>query len=1379
MLRSPLLGEEPYSLKMYDPAAGDVVPTDTQLRDEKVQAAMERLSTLQGEAPSADGFFGQFGADVAKGIGSMSTLRRGPMGMFEAEKGSYLAGELGKGRSYDESKVASEVYATGAYILENIGAGKILKVGTTAGKATASAVARRVAEAMAGEGLTEASQKFYEDSVRTIATEDEWDTRKTLTDSAYMFAVGAGAGGGISTSIAAGKGSFDAALSGVESLSDPMSLRDQDLTDWSVDKTVDPDFNTEVFREELEAQAPENETEEEALVRQSSDDMFMAVLGSPRMDFTTVGEKVPFNRAIDKTTDWFKRNFRTRGMKPEAAQRAIENRNNAVREAEGKIARVDMEYNHHLRAYAKSKNLDPDKLSDALGPALSGEEKIPDFIRGKEEAKPLLGAITKMRSFMDEYTERLIDFGVIHETSAKDARRRIGSHVYRQFAAYKPQKVSLQTILEPSFLENMEGTEVFQQTRDRLKVERSPEYIAEFFDDEDTAHLVDDATKQRIRTDINRFKRQEIDEIPNLPSVLTRHNQERAEADLKRLTDKDAVQTRLGQHEDVVKSADVSATKARAFWPTSRLTEEVQKQYEEHRPAIEDQRTSRADEMDSRAIELDLELLGIPDTDPAKTLRIKGEIKRLKSLASELREPLPGVGPKGRPSKADIEGRKDIYVDVLQRSLAAKDKSPITEEADFDQYRLLAEEAVQLPKYIREFLGEYSDPRKLFLSHMHQAVRALEAQKSLDVIMGIGINGGWLTKRPKGENYVQISGGSHPISNYYAPKEIAESLNGVPIARSHLLPVAVQQLNAMAKVMATVGSLPAQARNHLANTGLYLAAGHNPLAIFGMSGGRASYGVVKDMVMGKWSNEERNLKQDEYNRYGLLGTGQIDEAMEYINSMKSSSMGQMVGGKVPGAAKKLGGKTATLFKRLYSGGDDFWKISMYEAEKSRLQRLFPDDSKNPGNNITKKSVEDTAGALAGNLLPNYSKLSQGIRDLRSGNLGSGLGVAGYFVAPFPSFYAEVARNQKNVLSLARFEVGGKPPSWLPPLRTEDGSVILARSPSMGFKRYAGTAAAHSLSIAAIPAAAAWVFAKATERDADDWGDENEWLSRLVPNWDRYSSMSILKRDEKTGTISYISWQYTNPFGMLQVPARVSSQMARGEDVDPAAAASEAMGFVTGGEIGISNVAEGVSGKEWRGVGRPVKDLWTRNEDLMSKVQKGGEHIAKSLTPKTATLAYDVLAAGPLEEFLGNPRGKDPFVEAGTSLGFRVSEVEPSFVVKESLKKLDSGYGDAWRDAFTENYDPQAQTKFMDRLTGREPGASGKAKRNWARTQREFADTMEALIGLAPGRSEKRKRDFVMDLIEGNRNWASRVKVDEYEDIIDRVWVTPTFEIEGD
>ena len=330
---------------------------------------------------------------------------------------------------------------------------------------------------------------------------------------------------------------------------------------------------------------------------------------------------------------------------------------------------------------------------------------------------------------------------------------------------------------------------------------------------------------------------------------------------------------------------------------------------------------------------------------------------------------------------------------------------------------------IELPKVVRELLGEIENPSEAIVISIAKASKLYENMKFYSTFENLGMKGNYVftrdnvplrgateaAKAKDWKNFKEITGTNSdldgkyttiPMYNALMKREETFGLNE-GIYGYFLAAKGLSQANK------TVFSLTTNIRNISGGAQFGLANGLNPLK------------GTKDTMQTLWAGIHKkgdDAVVEKYNEYlglGIINTNvKVNEFRKLINAGFDDGLKGAIGavetqlaktGRVGAVVGKGLGKTARGAEKFYLAVDDFYKINAYEQELKTLKEAFP---KTP-----EKVLRNEASEVIKNTFPNYDRVPPGVKSLRELPFGN-----------FISFPAEIVRTSTNILTRVGKEI---------------------------------------------------------------------------------------------------------------------------------------------------------------------------------------------------------------------------------------------------------------------------------------------------------------------------------------------------------------------
>ena len=340
----------------------------------------------------------------------------------------------------------------------------------------------------------------------------------------------------------------------------------------------------------------------------------------------------------------------------------------------------------------------------------------------------------------------------------------------------------------------------------------------------------------------------------------------------------------------------------------------------------------------------------------------------------------------------------------------------------------------------------------------------------------------------------------------------------------------------------------------------------------------------------------------------------------------------------------------------YTAEDDFWKITSWVSEKSRLGRNFEKAGIKPGDMVRRfdgtmteygeKFLKEEAADIVKNNIPNYARVSDFVRGLRKLPIGN-----------FVSFPAEILRTSTNIVNRGLKEINYKH-------TLADGRVVKPLQ-GIGYQRLAGMGA----TTVAVP----YGVVEAAKMIYDVSEDEMEALRRYVADWSKNSTLVPIK-DKETGKFKYVDFSHANAYDTLTRPIQtILNSVASGREDEDGMMDDFVSGLFTATkELGLPFVSESIWTEALsdiyfrRGRTQEGFQVWNPEDTYGDRVYKGLSHLVKSQAPFSwPTLKRLDVAFTPVDIIQDKPGAYDKYGlsydlsdELQGFFGLRAVEVNP-------------------------------------------------------------------------------------------------------------------------
>jgi len=356
--------------------------------------------------------------------------------------------------------------------------------------------------------------------------------------------------------------------------------------------------------------------------------------------------------------------------------------------------------------------------------------------------------------------------------------------------------------------------------------------------------------------------------------------------------------------------------------------------------------------------------------------------------------------------------------------------------------RRLGEE--ELPKEIRDLMGEYSDPIHNFVTTMRKISAHERNAEFLTKVKEIGMGKFLFTiadKIPKGFDYKISTEGSasmSPLAGYSTSKEIVQAFEALEPMTDHLLEDIMPDVAFLSKLTGlvnwnkTVGSYVTHMRNVFGNVYFMAANGYigynkdtNPWAAaikaigqdLGFRADKFGTPMVRSKEAAFIEDVLQTLKErgviDQNPELSVLKDLFREKMSDDALSMRTYGQKKTKTEKVVAGAKAIPKK----LNRLYRAEDDFFKILSFMIESQRYSKAIFGKGYRDLNSDQKVEIDEHVAEIVKNILPNYNKIGKAFQTASKS----------IFLSNFISFQVEAFRTSFNTVALAYNEGRSKNP----------------------------------------------------------------------------------------------------------------------------------------------------------------------------------------------------------------------------------------------------------------------------------------------------------------------------------------------------------------
>jgi len=507
-----------------------------------------------------------------------------------------------------------------------------------------------------------------------------------------------------------------------------------------------------------------------------------------------------------------------------------------------------------------------------------------------------------------------------------------------------------------------------------------------------------------------------------------------------------------------------------------------------------------------------------------------------------------GFTPKD-PSTAKV---MDNYINTIVRAGDEQGvgdilvKNKVVDAEVFKQRR-------NLPKQIRELLGEETDVTEQYVKSIAKMEDFLNSSKYFQEVYNSGMNKYIFPKAASGDGVsfttqIKTANPFNPLNGKYTTKEIAESLAKFSddtiggSALGTLYRTAFLGGKALTQEMKTTLSPITHFRNFV--SALAFSAVNGNLFRPGnfAEARRTLLPNLKSQLAGDMkkrfnSAADYQAQFDEYQKLQRLGivntsarlgdiTRTFDEVAEGIENTTELGKAQTLLGSM-GEKLKIFDPIRKSARTLYQAEDDFYKIQNFYAERAKVQTIFKNAFENDnasfiaryGDEAKKLGIDDLnapgaiddfldqyAADIVRNNIPNYDYVGSGVQFLRKLPFGN-----------FVAFPAEIIRTGVNTITRGIKEYND------PLLR------------GIGIKRLG--------SMAVFGLGSGKAFSEIGQAITGVTNEQMNALREFIPKWSENSDLIPIKQD---GELFYIDYSHTNAYDALTRPFRTAlNEMKKG------------------------------------------------------------------------------------------------------------------------------------------------------------------------------------------------------------------------------------------
>ena len=610
--------------------------------------------------------------------------------------------------------------------------------------------------------------------------------------------------------------------------------------------------------------------------------------------------------------------------------------------------------------------------------------------------------------------------------------------------------------------------------------------------------------------------------------------------------------------------------------------------------------------------------------------------------------PLESLTGDAKKAVEDVLGKVS---DPIQTILAGTNKlSMMTRRNQFFQTLKKSNDELleQRSKFIRENPGVDIPPE----------LRGMFRETELEAVNELGKN---IKKIEIDPRRIEEASITNPLDGLYAERGVAEAIEeSAMIAKDKhtlkqlydsfiLYPKSVSQL---AK---TVLSPITHARNFISAGAFATANGIIPgLTVSPDEAAKAWKEAYKTLQVGLPGARETNTRYRELLRLGVVNNnvrlGDLQRLLKDVN------FGETWGSRkaVRSMMQKLS-KAKKWTEDAYTAEDDFWKITSFALERSRMKKAY----EKYGMKFTDELLDKEAANIVKNNIPNYDMVNGFIKDLRQLPFGN-----------FVSFPAEIYRTGFNIMNQAWKEINFTH-------TLADGRVVRPFR-NIGFKRMFG----FGTTVVAVP----YGTVEAAKAIYDVTEDEMQALRRFVPEWSKNSTLVPIKGED--GKLKYVDFSHANAYDTLIRPLtalQVGVQKGLDEDAvfknvfsSMATAFGEGLSPFISEAIWTEALADVSPLLGRNGRTREGRRLWTDQTPWGDRFATTIKHLGATWVPGSGP-AFARMGLALREEVDEYGRTYEFDDEFAGVFGFRAVEVDPLRSMKFKIADFRTGINNARRE----------------------------------------------------------------------------------------------------
>lgn len=350
----------------------------------------------------------------------------------------------------------------------------------------------------------------------------------------------------------------------------------------------------------------------------------------------------------------------------------------------------------------------------------------------------------------------------------------------------------------------------------------------------------------------------------------------------------------------------------------------------------------------------------------------------------ELQSLIDGISDKYTPPKINVQKGKDLGI-LKQRQ--------------------------DIPKEIRDVLGEYTDPGVNFAMTIARIASIKSSSEYLNSVKNEGLGEIFFepeSRPPEASVQIKAEGSEtwNPLNGLYTTPEIKNIFDETEVIRNKWVQYWLKGVGAI-KWGKTVGSLVTQVKNFESNLGFAVMNGHYRA---GKSG--ESFKFLKDKLFTGEKSQDQMIEK-------VIRLGLVDQSIgvrELKDMFATDNLDKVIINssiKEKSSIKKITdtviGKPIKYLNKVYGASDDFWKVYGFLNEAESLAQSTFDKSYKTLTEDEQATIDAEASERVKNTYPTYDRVWEGAK-----SLSKGLPIFGNFL----SFQAESIRILLNTFSYA-------------------------------------------------------------------------------------------------------------------------------------------------------------------------------------------------------------------------------------------------------------------------------------------------------------------------------------------------------------------------